>query len=129
MAARIAKLEQVVEERRERAAVLARETAEARPTAADLDRALGRLPLLADRLPDLPQPELRVLFDSLHFQIAFQPAERAVDVQVTPVADEPPDRRREVAEVQSVPSGGIEPPTRASGNRKGALTCCGYCLP
>ena len=39
----------------------------------------------------------------------------AVDVEVALFADEPSDRRKEVAEVQSVPPGGIEPPTPGSG--------------
>jgi hypothetical protein len=49
-----------------------------------------------------PRPELRDLFDSLRLQGAFQPAEAAVDGDVALFADEPPDRHREVAEVQSV---------------------------
>ncbi len=105
IADRIAELERAVEERRLRAASLAREEAEAPPTPADLGRALGRLPVLADRLPDLPQPELRGLVDSLHLQIAFQPAEHAVNVEVTLAADEPPDPDNRVSEVWSVPRG------------------------
>ncbi len=54
-------------------------------------------------LPDLPQPELRGLVDSLHLQIAFQPAEHAVNVEVTLAADEPPDPDNRVSEVWSVP--------------------------
>jgi hypothetical protein len=56
--------------------------------------------------PELPQPELRALFDSLRLQVAFQPPAAAVDVEVALFADEPPDRRKEVAEVQSVHSTG-----------------------
>jgi hypothetical protein len=47
---------------------------------------LDRLPVLADRLPGLPQSELRALFNSLHLQIAFQPGEHAVDVAALPGA-------------------------------------------
>ncbi len=109
IAARIAELEESAENRRQRAVALAQEVAEAPPTAADLATALDQLPLL-ERLPELPQPELRALFDSLRLQIAFQPGEAAVDVEVALFADEPPDRRGQVAEVRSVPPGGIEPP-------------------
>jgi len=90
-----------VEGRRRRAAALAQEVADAPPTAADLATALDQLPLL-DRLPELPQPELRTLFDSLRLQVAFQPGEDAVDVEVALLADDLSDRRKQVAEVQSV---------------------------
>ena len=52
---------------------------------------------------DLPQPELRALFDSLQLQIAFQPQTRAIDVEVTLVADLQPDRDNETSQVWSVP--------------------------
>jgi hypothetical protein len=106
IADRIAELEEALEQRRERAAVLAKEEAEAPPTGSDLGRALDGLPVLADRLSDLAQPELRALFDSLHMQVAFQPAEAAVDVEVTLFADESWDLRGEGAEVHSVPPTG-----------------------
>jgi hypothetical protein len=41
------------------------------------------------RQQELPQPELRDLFDSLRLQGAFQPPEAAVDVEVALFADEP----------------------------------------
>ena len=113
IAARIAELEEAVEDRRRRATALAQEVADAPPTAADLATALDQLPLL-DRLPELPQPELRTLFDSLRLQVAFQPGEAAVDVEVALFADEPSDRRKEVAEVQSVPPGRTERKGRRS---------------
>ena len=69
---------------------------------------LDKLPLI-ERLQELPRLELRYLFDSLRLQVAFQPAEAAVDVEVALFADDPPDLRREVAEVQSVPPAGLEP--------------------
>jgi hypothetical protein len=60
------------------------------------------LPLIAERLPHLPQQEMRSLLDTLHLQLAYRPAEEAVDVDLTLLVDEPPDRRGEVAEVWSV---------------------------
>ena len=71
-----------------------------------------RLSLLSERLQDLPQAELRALFDSLQLQIAFQPQTRTIDVEVTLVADEPPDRDGETSQVWVVPSGGVGPDLR-----------------
>src|SRR6266511_129978 len=51
----------------------------------------------------------RVCSFSRSLQVAFQPGEAAVDVEVALFADEPSDRRKEVAEVQSVPPAGLEP--------------------
>ena len=93
-----------MEERRERATALAEEATDAPPTAADLGAALDSLPMIAERLPHLPQPEMRALFDSLHLQLAYQPTAQAVDVDLTLLMDEPPDCRWEVAEVWSVRS-------------------------
>ena len=100
--ARIAELEEAVEERRRHADALAAQSAEAPPTIEDLTTALDRLPFLAERLQDLPQPELRALFNSLQLQIAFQPKTRTIDVEVTLVADAP-DRDGETSQVWSVP--------------------------
>jgi hypothetical protein len=59
IAARIVQLEEQAEERRERARKLAQEAADAPPRAADLGAVLDRLPMMAERLPHLPQPEIR----------------------------------------------------------------------
>jgi len=80
--ARIAELEEAVEERRQHANALAAQSADASPTVADLTTALDRLPLLTEWLQGLPQAELRALFDSLQLQIAFQPQTRTIDVEV-----------------------------------------------
>jgi len=104
--ARIAELEEAVEERRRHVDALAAQSAEAPPTVEDLTTALDRLPLLGERFQCLPQPELRALFDSLQLQIAFQPETRTIDAEVTLVADEPPDRDGETSQVWSVPPSG-----------------------
>jgi hypothetical protein len=70
---------------------LAQEVADGPTTAAHLATALE--PLL-DRLPELPQAELRTLFDSLRLQVAFHPGEAAVDVEVALL----PTNRRTSAE-------------------------------
>ena len=118
---RIADLERALEDRRDRAAVLANEEAEAPPTADDLGKALDHLPVLADRLSDLPQRELRAVFESLQLQIPYQPAAAAVDVEVTLVADERSDLRGGVAEVHSVrrSSSSFEPAERSRVRRSG----------
>jgi hypothetical protein len=92
-----------MEELRHRATGLAREAADAPPTPADLATALDRLPLLNEGLSELPRPNLRAVFDSLHLQLAFQPAAQAVAVELTLIADEPPDRGGKIAQVWSVP--------------------------
>ena len=113
IAGRIAELEQALEEREERARRLAEEAADAPPTAAELGAALDRLPVITERLPHLPQVDMRALLDSLHLQLAYQPTAQAVDVELTLLVDEPPGRRGEVAEVWSVPPAGLEPAHRA----------------
>ena len=97
------------------------EEAEAPPTADDLGKALDHLPVLADRLSDLPQRELRPVFESLQLQIPYQPAAAAVDVEVTLVADERSDLRGGVAEVHSVrrSSSSFEPAERSRVRRSG----------
>jgi site-specific DNA recombinase len=77
-AARIAELEQQVEERQGVARKLADEAADAPPTAAELGAALDRLPLMAERLSQLPQPEMRALLDTLHLQLASQRRKRSM---------------------------------------------------
>jgi len=49
-------------------------------------------------------------------QIAFQPQTRTIDVEVTLVADEQPDRDGETSQGWSVPPAGIEPATHGLGN-------------
>ena len=50
-------------------------------TAANLGAALDRLPMVAERLPHVAQPEIRALFDSLHLKLVYQPRAKAVDVR------------------------------------------------
>lgn len=80
---RVAELEGAIAERRERLVQLARDSATEAPTLADVAPLLDRLPILADRLAQAPQGELRALFDALQLDVVYQPAESAVDVAVT----------------------------------------------
>jgi hypothetical protein len=49
----------------------------------DVAELLAQLPLLADRIIDMPQQELRALFDRLQLDIVRNPAESALDVAFT----------------------------------------------
>jgi hypothetical protein len=57
---------------------------------------LDQLLILAERLADLPQPELRGMLDALQFDIKYHPAVGAVDVSFTLQGDSParPERRQ-----------------------------------
>jgi len=80
---RVAELEDALAERRERLVTLARASATEAPTLADVAPLLDRLPILADRLAEAPQGELRAQFDALQLDVVYQPADNAVDVAVT----------------------------------------------
>ena len=80
-----------------------------------------RLRLLSERFQDLPQAELRALFDSLQLQIAFQPQTRTIDVEVMLVADEPPDRDGETSQVWSRAPGRTRTCAPGSGGRRSIL--------
>ena len=109
---RVAELETAIAEGRERLVALARESVTEAPTLADVAPLLDRLPILADRLAEAPQGELRALFDALQLDVVYQPANSAVDVAVTLY-----DRGNETAnsapqvrvEDWSVPPTGFEP--------------------
>ncbi|MGH9101797.1 MAG: hypothetical protein ACRDYD_02260 [Acidimicrobiales bacterium] len=79
----MAELENAIAERRERLVALARESATAPPTLAEVAPLLDRLPILAAKLDTAPQGELRAIFDALQLEVTYQPADSAVDVAVT----------------------------------------------
>ena len=83
VAQRVAELEAAIAEQRPRLVALARESATEAPTLADVAPLLDRLPILADRLAEAPQGELRALFDALQLDVVYLPADSAVDVAVT----------------------------------------------
>jgi DNA invertase Pin-like site-specific DNA recombinase len=49
----------------------------------EIAAALARLPELARDLKDMPEPELRALFESLGLTITYRPGERVLDIQIT----------------------------------------------
>jgi hypothetical protein len=83
VAERIAELEAAIADRRQRLVAIAEQVATAPPTLADVAPLLDRLPILADRLAQAPQGELRALFDKLQLDLAYQPSENALDVALT----------------------------------------------
>jgi len=119
IADRIAELEAAIADRHHRLAALAEQAATAAPTLADVAPLLDRLPILADRLAETPQTELRALFDKLQLDIAYQPGENALDVALTLYDC---DQNGGVAQVRaedwSVPAGGSNQKGTASGPRR-----------
>jgi CheY-like chemotaxis protein len=115
--ARIADLDSQIATRQTAADALCRERDDVPQDIDETADALARLPHLAAHLADMPQPALRRLYDALDLQINYQPAERAVDVQITLTdaitdtttlapSDQPVGPE---AQVCSVPPAGFEP--------------------
>ncbi len=124
VAQRVAELEAAIAGRRERLVTLARESATEAHTLADVAPLLDRLPILADRLAEAPQGELRALFDALQLDVVYQPADSTVDVAVTLYdrgSETAQSAARESAEDWSAPPAGLEPATHGLGNRRSIL--------
>ncbi len=119
---RVGELEAGLAERNQRLAALAQQAAAEAPTFADVAPILDRLPVLAERLADMPQRQLRALLDRLQLDIAYQPAANAIDVALTLYDDgqDQPDTRQ-VSEDWSAPPAGLEPATHGLGNRRSIL--------
>ncbi len=83
IADRVAELEAEIEGRRGRVRALRDHMLEVPPAPTEVALLLDRLPLLADRLAGLPQRELRALFDALQLKLVYQPADHAIDVDLT----------------------------------------------
>ena len=106
----MAELEAEIEDRRGRVGALRNQMVEVPPAPTEVAVLLDRLPLLADRLAGLPQRELRALFDALQLKLVYQPADLAIDVDLTLAAvDGGEAPATESAEVWSVPPAGLEP--------------------
>ena len=110
---RVGELEAGLAERNQRLAALAEQAAAEAPTFADVAPILDRLPVLAERLANMPQRQLRALLDRLQLDIAYQPAANAIDVALTLYDDgqDQPDTRQ-VSEDWSAPPGGAGPVLR-----------------
>ncbi len=111
IAQRVAELEEAIAERRQRMIALADQSATEPPMLADVAPLLDRLPLLADRLVELDQSDLRVLFEVVQLEVAFHPDDDdAIDVGVTLSDHWQAPVLRESAEDWIAPPGGLEPP-------------------
>ncbi len=115
VAARIDELETAISQQRRQLETLrdeAAQAAETAPTFADVAPLLDQLPILADRLPEAPQADLRALLESLRLDVAYQPADQALDVTITLY-----DAGENASEDWTVPPAGFEPATHGLGNR------------
>jgi len=122
VAERIAELEEAITERRARLAGLDAEAAAAPPSFAEVAPLLDRLPILAERIADAPETELRALFDALQLSVTYQPEDQALDVALTLYDDGRGDAGTSAqvrAEDWSAPPAGLEPATRGLGNVSG----------
>ncbi len=109
---RVDELEAAFAEQRERLVALARASATEAPTLADVAPVLDRLPILATSLGAAPHGELRALFDSLHLDIVYQPADSSIDVAATLYdlgSETAQSAARESTEDWSAPPAGLEP--------------------
>jgi hypothetical protein len=80
---RIGELETAITRRQADAEQVRAELDSLPPDIDETTEALTRLPQIADRLGDLPQAALRRLYDALDLQIRYQPADHAVDIEIT----------------------------------------------
>ncbi len=111
IAERVAALEEAITDRRTRLRDLAERSADETPVLSEVVPLLERLPLLADRLGDLDERELRALFDIVQLDVAFSPGDDAIDVNVTLSDHWRSSVLREASEDWLAPPGGLEPPT------------------
>ena len=107
---RVSELEDAIVERNQRLSALAEQAATETPSLDDVAPLLDRIPVLAENLADMPQAELRALFDRLQLEVAYHPAESALDVSITLFGEEgSPFSAAEASEDCSVPPVGFEP--------------------
>lgn len=81
--ARIGELDEALEQRRRQLKDLAAQAAPAPPQLADVEDVLMKLPVLAERLHELPVGELRPLFDALQLSVTYHHARKEADVEIT----------------------------------------------
>lgn len=107
VAQRVAELDGAIRERRDRLDQLAAQLPPEAPQAADVAMILARLPILADRLPELPQAQLRGIFESLQLTATYLPDSQEADIEIFLRDDgtQWPD----VSQVWSVPPVGAGP--------------------
>jgi hypothetical protein len=114
---RMAELEATVTRRQADADQARAELDSLPPDIDETSQALARLPQLADGLADLPQGDLRGLYNALDVRVMYQPVDRAIDIEITltdAIGDisalAPPDNRvGPASQFCSVPPAGFEP--------------------
>jgi site-specific DNA recombinase len=113
VAMRVTQLEHDLTQRRASLAKLQPEQTTLAPDPSTVERLLHSLPLLTENLADLPQTDLRRLFDSLDLTCIYDPAARLVDLTITLVGAQGDD-----SQVRVVPSAGFEPAAYCSGGSR-----------
>jgi hypothetical protein len=80
---RVEELEAGIAERQQRRSALAEQAAAEISDFASVAPLLDRLPVLASKLADLPQPQVRAFLDRLQLDVSCQPVPEAIDISVT----------------------------------------------
>lgn len=104
VAQRIVELDAALVEKRRLRDQLAAHAPAPAPRFADVAGLLQKLPLVAEKLPELPPAELRRLFEALQLIATYHHDRKEVDIEIT-LHEKGPDG----AQVWSVPPVGLEP--------------------
>jgi hypothetical protein len=104
VAHRVAELDQALVDKRRLRDQLAAHAPAPAPTFADVAGLLQKLPLIAERLPELPTAELRRLFEALQLTATYHHDHKEVDIEITLHK-----RGLDSAQVCPVPPVGFEP--------------------
>jgi hypothetical protein len=116
VAERVAHLDGAIRERRDRLAQLAAEVPPEEPQVAAVAEILARLPILADRLPELPQAQLRAIFEGLQLSATYLPDTHEADIEI--VLRDDGTAWHDLSQVWSVPPAGFEPAAFRSGGER-----------
>jgi hypothetical protein len=120
VAQRVAELEEAISERQKRLDRLAAQAPPEAPQADDVATVLARLPVIADRLRELSQGELRAMLEALQLTATYLPERHEVDIELALQDDG--GSWPNVSEVWSVPPGGARPDLRKVVRLTGRVT-------
>ncbi len=120
IAQRVAELEEAINERRQRLDQLAAQVPPEAPQFGDVATVLAKLPIIADRLAELPQGELRAIFEALQLTATYLPDQHEADIEI--VLRDDGSNWSDVSQVWSAPSVGVEPTTPGLGNGLDSLS-------
>jgi hypothetical protein len=113
---RVAELEDAISERQKRLDRLAAQAPREAPRGDDVATALARLPVIADRLRELPQGELRAMLEALQLTARYLPQSHEVDIEL--ILQDDGGSWPNVSQVWSVPPAGFEPAAFRSGGER-----------